>query len=159
MEVQNKLKELYSAIANSDIGRVKKLLGDNPELLYIETPNGSWLHVASRRSDMEIVKFLIDSGLDINQKGGISDEMPINLAASEGNLELVKFYLENGAILDESEPEKNPLFAAIHNGNIDIVKILIECGVNYNIKYGKKSPISFAKQFGHKNIVKFLKNL
>jgi uncharacterized protein len=154
---QRTIKELYNAIANSNNKRVKEIIKKNSKILKVETTNGSWLHVASRNNNFEIVKFLVDLGMDINKKGGISNEMPINLAVSEGNIELVKYYLKKGAIFDESEPERNPLFAAIHYGHIEIVKLLVESGINVNIKYRDRTAISFAEIFGRTEIVAYLK--
>ena len=159
MYTQKMLKELYSSIANSNLKRVKKIIDKNPEILHVETPNGSWLHVASSRNNIEIVEYLVNSGIDINKKGGVSNEMPINLAASEGNIELVKYYIKKGAIFDESESYSNPLFSAIHNGHLEIVKLLIENGINVNIKYRDLTAISFGERLERKEIVDYLKKI
>ncbi len=51
-----KLAELYSAISNSKIQIAKEILQETPSLLEIETPIGSWLHVAARYGDLDIIR-------------------------------------------------------------------------------------------------------
>jgi ankyrin repeat protein len=121
MDNQTLIKELYAAISHSVETRVHDILSNNPSLLKTKTPVGSWLHVAAMRGNVNIVKYLIKSGLDVNSNIGLSGSMPISCAASKGYLEIVQYLLDNGAILDVSEPERNPLFSAIPNGHLEIV--------------------------------------
>jgi ankyrin repeat protein len=159
MEKQAILKELYTAVAESNLFAIKSILEINPELLHVETPNGSWLHVAARRKDIEIIDFFVKSGLNINKEGGFAKSMPIDLAVSEGNIEAVEYFLRNCAIFDESAPERNPLFAAIHKGHLNILKLLVKYGINTNIKYGDKTPLTFARQMGNEEIVRYLTDI
>jgi uncharacterized protein len=159
MDKQELLKDLYTAVAESDFKRIKSIIKNNPELLKHETPNGSWLHVAARINNIDIIEYFINLGLDINQKGGFSKSMPIDLAVSEGNIEVVKYFLKKGAIFDESAPERNPLFAAIHKGNLEILKLLVKNGIKTNVQYKEKTALSFAKQMGNDDIVKYLMEL
>ncbi len=157
----NILAELYSAIANSEIKLVKSILQNTPSLLDVETPIGSWLHVAARGGNLEIVKYLIELGLDINNSSmdKMSGNMPIKDAAAKGHIEIAKYLLENGAKLDISEPEKNPLYSAIRIGRLDIAKLLVENGIDATVDYGTKNAISFAEEYGRVEMVEYLKGL
>jgi uncharacterized protein len=152
-------KELYSAISNSKLQTIKSILEQNHSLLEMKTPIGSWLHVAARHGDLDIVKYFVDSGLDINAKGGTSNSMPLNFAVSEGHIEIVKYFLHKGAIMDVTEPERNPLFSAIHKGHLDIVRLLVENGIDITVDYGSKNAISFAMEYGQAEIVNYLKGI
>lgn len=157
MDNQNLAKELYSAISHSETDKVKDIIEKNPSLTGMKTPIGSWLHVAARHGNIDIVRYLVESGLDINASGGTSGSNPINFAASEGHIELVKYFLENDAFLDVSEPEKNPLFSAIHKGHLNIAKLLVEKGIDADVEYDSKNAISFAEECGNTEMIKFLK--
>lgn len=152
-------KELYNAISHSDTKRAQEILEKNPFLLKMKTPIGSWLHVAATYGDLNIVKYLVESGLDVNASDGTSGSNPLNFAVSEGHIEIVKYFLDNGAILDLSKPERNPLFSAIHKGHLDIARLLVENGIDVTVDYGSKNAISFAEVCGQIEILDFLKGV
>ncbi len=125
------------------------------------TPFGSWLHVAADFGNLELVKALVALGADVNQRGGTFGGTPINLAASKGHKEVLEFLLGCGAELDESEPERNPLFSAIYGGHIEIVRLLLDAGINHRISYTGESmknmdALAFARERGQSDIAAFL---
>lgn len=137
------------------------LLTEDESRLRMMTPFGSWLHVAAKVGNLEIVKALVGLGLDVNLRGGTFGGSAINLAASYGHLEIVRYLLQAGSELDVSEPERNPLFGAIHGGHIDIVRFLIETGINYRVSYTGSSmqnmdALAFARERGQTDIAAFL---
>ncbi|GLV66966.1 hypothetical protein Bmyc01_56350 [Bacillus mycoides] len=56
-------------------------------------------------------------------------------AATEGEIGIVEYLFDNGAILDVSDPNRNPLFSAIYGGHLDIVKYLVQNGIDITVKY------------------------
>jgi uncharacterized protein len=157
MDKQNLAKELYNAISHSETNKVQDIIEANPSILDMKTPIGSWLHVAARHGNINIVKYLVASGLDINASGGTSGSTPINFAVSEGHGEIVRYFLDNDAFLDLREPEKNPLFSAIHKGHLEIAKLLVEKGIDVDMEYENKNAISFAEEYGNQEMIDFLK--
>jgi ankyrin repeat protein len=159
--MQYKAKDLNSAIRINNIQIVELILKENPSLLHLETPLGSWLHIATDHGNKEIVKLLLNSGLDVNTQGGSSKRTSINLASYSGNVDLVQFLLNNGALLDVSEPDRNPLFAAIHGGHRDVVEILLNAGIDADVRYTGNTmkdmgAIDFAKEWGRQDIADLL---
>jgi len=127
------------------------------------TPFGSWLHVAADFGNLELTKALVASGADVNQRGGTFGGTPINLAAYKGHREVIEFLVGCGAELDESEPERNPLFSAIHGGHIEIVRLLLNAGMNHRISYTGESmenmdALAFARERGQSDIAALLAN-
>jgi len=92
----------------------------------------------------EHIKFLIDSGADVNfqEEANVTDETPLIQAISSGGskrLELIKFLLDNGANNFEASREGDG-YKAIHvafyihreNEVYQIVKLLVDAGANVN---------------------------
>ncbi|MBQ8488246.1 MAG: ankyrin repeat domain-containing protein [Pseudobutyrivibrio sp.] len=162
MDNKESIKKMRQLIKQGNIQSVKKLIKKNKELLTIETPFGTWLEVSADLGQIDLVKFFLESGIDVNKSCGISEGGPMESAAFEGHLEVVKLLVQNGAILDVSTAAKNPLFAAIYNGHFDIVKFLVENGIDYKASYKIGSiencdAYEYARQYGRTEIAEYLK--
>jgi len=150
-------KDVYNAIVSGNLDETKLIFESKPELINLITPLGSWLHIATKYGHLNIVKLLIDLGINLNIKVGTSMVTPLYIAAHEGNLDILNFFLINGAEFDVSEPDRNPLFGAIHTGQFDVAKRLIECGIDLSIHYSGASmnnmgAIDFCKEWGRADI-------
>ena len=132
-------KELRSAVKNGELQRVRSLINESKARLQQMTPFGTWLHVAAKAGQIEVVRLLIELGADVNANGGTFGGGPINLAASSGCAQVVRCLLDAGAEMDVSESLKNPLFGAIYGGHLEVVKMLVERGINYRVKYNGES--------------------
>ncbi|MEH6932857.1 MULTISPECIES: ankyrin repeat domain-containing protein [Bacillus] len=162
MESEEKAIKIYDFIKNGDIEQAKEIIITDKSLLDFVTPYGTWLHVSARAGELDMIKFLVESGLDINLNEGVPKSAPIAHAASEGEIGIVEYLFDNGAILDVSDPNRNPLFAAIYGGHLDIVKFLIKNGLDINIKYTEKTmkdmgAYEFAIERGQTEIAEYLK--
>jgi len=158
----NNVKEIRNAIKVGNVEKVRQLIDTDKEILNLMTPFGTWLHVAASHGNLEIVKYLIDSGLDVNIKGGTFKASAINRAASEGHQEIVKYLIDCGAELDVSEPDRNPLFAAIYGGHKEIAQLLIDHGIDIGVSYTGENmtnmdAYAFAIERGQKDIAELLK--
>jgi uncharacterized protein len=126
------------------------LLDANPEALHDMTAFGTWLHVAASANQVEIAKELVKRGADVNALGGIGGGNALSRAATDGHYEMAKYLLEEGAEMDVSDSERNPLFGAILDDKVNIVQLLIDHGIDFNIKYGdiQMDAMAFAKEQG-----------
>ncbi len=159
---KNIYNEMRQAIKNGNLELVKNLLKKNEGLLDVMTPFGSWLHVAADFDRLEIAKYLIHSGIDVNRKGGISGGNPVRSAARHGNLEMIDLLYQNGAALDVCEATHNPLFGAICNGHYEVAKFLIDKGIDITASYsiGKMENVDayeYARQFGQLDIAEYIR--
>jgi uncharacterized protein len=155
-------RKMSNAIINGDLDLVKEMITTYEGLKETITGYGSWLHVASDEGKLEIVKYFVELGLDVNQYGGFADAGPIRDACYNGHLDVVKYLYENGAELDVSNATRNPLFTAIHKGQFEIVKFLVENGLDITIRYKTNSldnegAYEFARTYGKEEIAEYLK--
>jgi ankyrin repeat protein len=161
MDEIRRAQAIRTAIKDGDLERLKALIGDDKAALELMTVFGTWLHVAAAHGQLEIAKYLVSIGADVNRNGGILGGGPLNEAASKGDLEIVKFLLSCGAKLDVSEPNWNPLFGAIYGGHTAVARFLIESGIDTSVRYsGEKmknmDALAFAKEWGRTDIAKLL---
>ncbi|MEK5205648.1 ankyrin repeat domain-containing protein [Psychrobacillus sp. FSL H8-0510] len=162
MDKKSSNKAIRNAIKLGDIIGVKKLIGSDTEVLNTITAFGTWLHVAAKNGQLEIVQYLIQKGIDIDVKGGTFDASALNLAAGSGYIEIVKYLIEAGAELDATLAKRNPLFGAIYGGHKEVVEFLVEKGIDITIRYTGENiknmnAYEYAREFGQTEIAEYLK--
>jgi len=104
---------------------------------------------------LEFFRTLVKNGADINQK--LRDgSTHLSKASSEGNIGIVRFLLENGAV--EKELKREAVAAASGNGRLEIVKLLCSSGVSC-VGTTCQAAIVQACREGHLNVVEFLTDM
>ncbi|HDR7642353.1 Ankyrin repeat-rich membrane spanning protein [Bacillus cereus] len=162
MKSREKAIKIYDLIGDGDIEQAKEIIITDKSLLDFVTPFGTWLHVSARAGELDMIKFLVESGMDINRNEGVPKSAPIAHAASEGEMGIVEYLFDNGAILDVSDPNRNPLFSAIYGGHFNIVKYLVQSGIDITVKYTGDTmkdmgAYEFAIERGKVEIAEYLK--
>ncbi|WP_147536279.1 ankyrin repeat domain-containing protein [Bacillus marasmi] len=155
-------KEIRTAIKNGQLETLRNLLEKEPEMLIWMTPFGTWLHVAASHGHLEIIKYLINTGIDVNAQGGTFSTNALERAATKGYIDIVEYLINQNVEFDTSEPDRNPLFAAIYGGHFDIVKLLVENQIDISIKYSGENmkdmdAYAFAIERGQTKIAEYLK--
>ena len=109
------------------------------------------LHVAAEKGNLELVRFILNKGVDVDQRSEKINEVkfnsystPLHLAVLEKQKEVV-FYLISKKANSNSGDHMGytPLHFAVANGDEEIIMLLIKNGADVNAKniYGK-SPIN-----------------
>ncbi|WP_335924633.1 ankyrin repeat domain-containing protein [Shewanella indica] len=101
-----KLRALMTCIREKRTADAIDFLSMNTELIQLQTPLGSLLHIAADNDDLELCQALVKLGADIDSRDSISGSSPIHRAASNGNEDIVNYFIGVGAKLDISEPER-----------------------------------------------------
>ena len=147
---------IHKAVKSGDDTKVKKEMTEHPNHINtLNQYNFSPLMLSSKLGLLHISKQLVESGADLNQKGGKFGDTSLHLAAQNGNAEVLAYLLECGADLTlKNNKGITPLHMAVLKGHIDIIQSLIDD--NNKIKFDvhvkeskfENSPLHLAVQFG-----------
>jgi uncharacterized protein len=157
-----KLKMTRDAIKKSDLEKIKEIFENDNEYLNEKTAFGTWLHDAVILGKGEVVRLLLDLGIDVNIKAENMDGNALYQAVSFGYLDIAKHLIMNGVNIEIDEPSKNPLFAAIYARNIEAAKIIIGLGIDVTIKYtGERmknmDALAYAEERGELEIAELIR--
>ncbi len=134
---------LETAIKNQNFEMVKLFVNKNPDILI-----GDHLVEACKNDDVDIVKYILDMGVDPNSKNGL----PLIKAVRKGKFENVKILLDYKADVHVRNDEA--VEAAVWNGRLDITKILFLFGVDRHTN--KDVLLNYAAKEGYLEIINYL---
>lgn len=162
----SKADELVEAASNGDLEQVKTLIekeGIDINARETEYEIGETALIgASTGGQLEVVKYLISKGADINIKDndGVTALM---MASAKGHLEVVKYLIDNGADINaKASVDTTSLMVASYYEHLEVVKYLISKGADVNVvaKIDEKmlpnstTALDFAKTDAIKEVLK-----
>jgi len=101
---------------------------------------------------LKYCKYLVSQGADVNA----GNDDPLDSAARQGNIEVVKFLVSKGADMKARNGLNGLLVHATYSGNIELVKFFISKGADVNTKYQGTTPLEAAIRSRNIEAVKFL---
>jgi ankyrin repeat protein len=120
---------VFAAAASGDLATVRGSVDMDPALLKSrEWDNATLLHDAVGHNQLEVAKYLLDKGADVNAvtADGLT---PLHMAAQNGNINIIKLLLERGPRVNALDSKGwTPLDRAKKWGHPDAVKFLKEHG-------------------------------
>ena len=119
--------------------------------------NGTALHSAIAKGDSEMVRILVEGGVDVNESD-VFGEPPLHAAIDKGDYGMTSLLLQAGADVDAKNAFGDPaLHRAILKGDSEMVRTLVEAGANINITnaFGD-SALDRAVQEDNKEILQIL---
>ncbi len=160
---------LSEAAAFGDNELVQLFLKHGADINHAGVSNATALHHAVSNNQNETVKLLVEHGADINaifdksiKKENViysgENKNVIDLAAENGNNELIEFFLSKGVKINENNNRTgSPLILAANEGNINTVKLFLEKGCDINKQDCLlQTALYKAARNGHIELVKFL---
>ncbi|XP_046358515.2 uncharacterized protein LOC124136592 isoform X2 [Haliotis rufescens] len=130
------------------------LMTKKTSMLVLDGYGNTVLWSACKGGHVEIVKLLVENGLDVSQSD--YDNTALESACEGGDVEIVKLLLENGLDVSPSYYGGRALCSACKGGHVEIVKLLLENGQDVSHSYYGNRALESACEGGHVEIVKLL---
>ncbi len=139
---------LMAASSYGDLAVVKALVEAGANVSAVNGSESTALGFASWPGHLEIVEYLLQNDAD-NNRG-----MPLQQAASHGNLDVVKALVEAGADLNAIDEDGGTALSwAADPGRFEVIKYLVEHGADVN---AGKNALATACENGHLDIARYL---
>ena len=145
-------------IRDGDLGRTELFFREHPEFRDLRVNSGrTFLHFAASRNQPELVRSLYRSGIPLNTTDD-SGECPLSHAARHGDVELVRWMLEQGA---NPAISQWPMIDAVSTGILEVVRLFVERGADHRFVFGDppRTLISQATDYGHPQVAAYLRSL
>jgi len=172
-EVIDTLKQNRQARISSVIDGTKKIQEDRDEMLQAGVPEGKIDEILHPRIEASLTKIAAMYGeLDNSKSPSVIDMGSIELAATAGNVDLVKKFIEKSADIGNSSKEgslieqasrfilNHNLLSAVTKGDFESVTRSLRKGANPNYtssaSKGGVSPITFAAKEGDDKVIRRL---
>lgn len=152
-------RDVHDAIRADDWEKFVDFLSRCPRLATSDYKGNTVACFASSKGKLRYLKELVSRGADVNFQS-VVDGSPLQAAANEGHLEVIFFLMDNGAQIDDSQAEFNPLFNAIWSQDLEVVKaITAKCDPKsvYVSQDGvERCALDFAMELDSQEIVDYL---
>ena len=128
---------IHEAAKAGDLAKVRIIVEKDPGTAGAKDATGRTpLHWACRGVHIDVIKYLIERGVDVNAQdnAGVS---PLHSVASRGHLEAAKALIGAGARLDiKTSDQSTPLHLAAAQGRKDLAAYLLEKGAPIDVQDG-----------------------
>jgi ankyrin repeat protein len=150
-------------VGKEDLETVKSYVNENNQkcLSLVNAKRmDAWtvLHYAAYSGKLDVVKYLVEQGADVDAKTVVGWTV-LHDAAYSGTLDIVKYLVEQGANVDaKNNVGWTPLHAAASSGKLDVVKYLVdEQGADVDAKNNDGwTVLHAAAYYGTLDIVQYL---
>lgn len=122
------------------------------------SPINNILVIVAERGYFDVVRILLDAGIDVNMAFPESGMTALMQAAQHGHLAIAKLLVLHGANKHASTSNGiNALMLAASNGRTEIVEFLLRIGVDYNARSTVgETALMYAARRGHLKVVETL---
>ncbi len=133
--------EISKAVSDGDEDKARELIRKNAALAFASAGFGleeryrgaTLLHVAAGKGHLQLVRLLLESGVDVNANNGHQDT-PLHFAATHGYPDVGLELLARGADKDpRNDRGLTPLHLAAMSGRLKFIELLLENGVEVNV--------------------------
>ncbi len=148
-------EDLLNAAGKGEIDRLDALIDEGIDIDETSPFGVTALSIAADRGHLDVVKWLLAHGADVNISDGVYGYTPADRAEHRGHLDILQVLAENGAKVSE-----DVLLRAARVGHVGLVK-----GILKNLNRHSESParllsyaLAEAEVAGHADLAHLLKN-
>jgi hypothetical protein len=149
---------VFEVARKGTVDQAKEILKENPRAFNSVNQDGySPLTLACYRNNIEVAKFIIDNGGDININSAMGT--PLMAAVVKGNIDIVKLLLEKHADVNSVDGNKTTalLYASMFK-NYEISRLLVKAKADPDFKDSRgKSAIDYAILANDDQLIEILK--
>lgn len=155
--IKSTTSDLFSAISNTDIHRIRSILDEGTEINVINEEGITPFMYAVLTKRLDIVELLIQYGADIDT---CNNEGYTSLFYSTTSNELLRLLLESGADVNKTTSEGYTLLMLIIVAeNIEAIELLIEYNADTSIKNNNnKTALDIALLYGNEHVIQLLRD-
>jgi ankyrin repeat protein len=143
-----------------EVRRIRAMIRDSPDLINAKDKQGMTpLCNAAVQGQLVVAGFLLDSGADVDAKGGHRpNQTPLCYAVLNGHRAMLELLLARKADINTTDDEgRTPLLLAVQKGFKNIVEVLLVHSADVNAKNKDgATPLHFAAGAGSKPMVELL---
>jgi len=150
---------LIAAVRARRPQNVKIIVQKNPDLIKMRDKAGfNAMGYACMNSDLETIKVLFEAGVKLGPGVGTDRLTPLGWAAAMGNVEAVKWMIDQKArIIGNDKFKRCPLALAIMNGHLEVASILLQHGADWEqADSSGNRPLHFAAAYGWPECIELL---
>ena len=127
--------EIHELVKDGNHDSVKIYLSQHPNQFdVVDNRNSTPLHFACDRGFIEIVKYLVKLGADIN-KQDINGDTPLVWAIARNHYDVAEYLIRKGADVNVlNNNHINALFWTIYRSDLAMAKLLIDNGIDIDIQ-------------------------
>jgi ankyrin repeat protein len=160
---------LFAAAHDGDLAKASDALAAGANVNAVDPHNVTPLLEASGREHLEMTRYLIGQGAEIDYTG-MREGSPLMLAAYMGQLEFLRLFLEAGANANLAMPNggETALHMAAVTGQTAAAKVLLDAGADPNlhaksgvatdmfdgnVKMWGETPLHYAAAYGDEEMI------
>ncbi len=151
-------EDVHRAAMEGNLEELQALIAKDPSLTDAKDEMGRTpLHLACYGGHMELVKFLLSKGADIETKFA-NGSTALFWSIPEGHIDIVKLLITKGADIQAKQNDGTTLLhIAAAFGQTEIAELLIDKGLDPNTKQNEwLTPLVYAVLRGHRDVVELL---
>jgi len=152
-------KSLHIPAGKGDLDRVKAEIDSGKDVNSKDIAGQTALMYASEQGRLEVVKYLVENGADVNaQSGGHGRGTALIYASAANRITVMEYLLEHGADINATTPfNETALFWATAKGHVKAVNLLLNKKADTKIKNKKgKTALDLAKDLNREEMERML---
>ena len=135
---EDPITQWINAARFGNIESIKKMFQQGFNIETQTKGGNSALKIASKKNHVQLAKFLISKGAEIDSRSRKKGSTPLHASAKRGHLEIVKLLLQHKANFNIKTHKGNtPLNLAAFKNHPDVVKELLKVGANLESQNNK----------------------